>query len=182
MNAENFEKYKNGEKYNYYGGRVTTSPYRHDIQRYDHWYVVLDEGGDSLSYEPELYIRKKWLPPVEPTASGKTSAKNRLPDDNDVSGKTAVITVNNTVHVGEHNKIEGGLNVGNTNTLTSKELAKILDDALRTHGVDTGKRNHLSESFEAAGPEAVKTIVRRLVDFGITQIPDFIYQIKCLFK
>ncbi len=48
MDDYNYEKYKNGEAYNYYGGRQISNPCRIKIPNSDHWHCVIDNDGDDL--------------------------------------------------------------------------------------------------------------------------------------
>lgn len=41
----NFQKYRNGKDYKYYGGHVTTSVSTFPIPHTGHWHVAIDLGG-----------------------------------------------------------------------------------------------------------------------------------------
>ena len=41
----NFNKYKQGERYSYYGGLATKSPVRIAPPYFGHWHLVIDLGG-----------------------------------------------------------------------------------------------------------------------------------------
>jgi hypothetical protein len=45
MDSSNFQNYKSGRKYTYYGGHVTRSPYRINVPRSGRWHVAIDLGG-----------------------------------------------------------------------------------------------------------------------------------------
>jgi len=45
MDPSNFNSYRNGNRFHYYGGYVTRSPYRIRPPRTDHWHVAIDLGG-----------------------------------------------------------------------------------------------------------------------------------------
>lgn len=44
----NYSSYKNGLSYNYYGGHATSSPVIISVPRTGNWYLVVDNGGDSM--------------------------------------------------------------------------------------------------------------------------------------
>lgn len=45
LDPENYEHYRRGEHYRYYGGLARTSPVRLVPPRQGHWHVVVDLGG-----------------------------------------------------------------------------------------------------------------------------------------
>lgn len=45
LDDNNFDRYRRGERYQYYGGYVDTSPYQIRPPHYGHWNVVIDRGG-----------------------------------------------------------------------------------------------------------------------------------------
>jgi hypothetical protein len=45
MDTPNFENYRDGRPYRYYGGYVTRSPYTIRPPRSGHWHLVVDLGG-----------------------------------------------------------------------------------------------------------------------------------------
>lgn len=47
MDSPNFSNYTQGKKHKYYGGYVTSSPYRISIPHSGHWYIAIDLGGHS---------------------------------------------------------------------------------------------------------------------------------------
>lgn len=57
MDAENYMKFKNGQAYSYFGGPAETSPVNITVPRTDHWYIVIDLGGQSgiLSYSIRVF-------------------------------------------------------------------------------------------------------------------------------
>jgi hypothetical protein len=42
-----YESYKNGREYRYYGGYATKSPVRLPVPHAGHWHVVVDFGGGA---------------------------------------------------------------------------------------------------------------------------------------
>lgn len=51
LNADNYQDYLDGERYNYDGGVWETSPVVFDVPADDHWYVVVD------SYEGRITVK-----------------------------------------------------------------------------------------------------------------------------
>jgi hypothetical protein len=47
LDSTNYDKYKNGESFRYYGGLAKVSPVRLVPPSQDHWHVVVDLGGYS---------------------------------------------------------------------------------------------------------------------------------------
>jgi hypothetical protein len=45
MLRSEYNSYKAGRRYRYYGGRVTRSPFRITVPSYGHWVVAVDLGG-----------------------------------------------------------------------------------------------------------------------------------------
>lgn len=43
----NFQKYKNGNSFEYFSSGSNSSPYSITVPRTDHWYIVLDLGGGT---------------------------------------------------------------------------------------------------------------------------------------
>lgn len=54
----NFNKYKRGENYTYYGGHAKTSPIRLRPPRAGHWNAVIDLGGYSGTVRASVNIIK----------------------------------------------------------------------------------------------------------------------------
>lgn len=49
MEDDEYDKYKECENFNYYGGRATQSPYRVKIPSTGHWHLVIDNGDDDMT-------------------------------------------------------------------------------------------------------------------------------------
>ncbi|MGO7181129.1 DUF1883 domain-containing protein [Rhizobium brockwellii] len=45
MDTANFSRYRAGGGHDYYGGRVTRSPFRVAVPRGGHWHIAIDLGG-----------------------------------------------------------------------------------------------------------------------------------------
>lgn len=45
LDSINYGRYRRGQKYTYYGGCATISPYRLSAPRPGHWHLVIDLGG-----------------------------------------------------------------------------------------------------------------------------------------
>ena len=63
MDSTNYQHYKNGKKYQYMGGYVKRSPYKVQVPRTAHWYVVVDLGG----YAGKIGSAVRVLPGIERT-------------------------------------------------------------------------------------------------------------------
>lgn len=64
MTLSNFSNYKNGRRYNYYGGYVTRSPYTISVPSSGRWYLVIDLGGYSGTVRHSLRVLQGRLPPA----------------------------------------------------------------------------------------------------------------------
>lgn len=51
VNAQNYQNYFNGDDFRYYGGFANETPYAIDIPSSGHWYVIIDNGDETLSVE-----------------------------------------------------------------------------------------------------------------------------------
>lgn len=45
MDSSNFSRYRAGDRYKYFGGYVTHSPFRVSVPHSGHWHVAVDLGG-----------------------------------------------------------------------------------------------------------------------------------------
>jgi hypothetical protein len=52
----NYSNYRNGRKYQYYGGLVETSQYNIRPPYYGHWNVVIDRGGYQGSVRASVKV------------------------------------------------------------------------------------------------------------------------------
>jgi hypothetical protein len=49
LDTHNFNIYRSGGRFNYYGGHVSRSPYRIQVPESGHWHLAIDLGGASGS-------------------------------------------------------------------------------------------------------------------------------------
>jgi len=47
LDSANFANYRAGQRFQYYGGHVTSSPYRIRVPRDGYWHLAIDLGGAS---------------------------------------------------------------------------------------------------------------------------------------
>jgi len=47
LDPSNFQAYRSGQQYRYYGGYATTSPFRIAAPQPGHWHLVIDLGGNA---------------------------------------------------------------------------------------------------------------------------------------
>lgn len=47
LDAGNFQNYRQGKPYSYYGGYARTSPYRIQVPQPGRWHLVVDLGGGA---------------------------------------------------------------------------------------------------------------------------------------
>jgi Domain of unknown function (DUF1883) len=59
LDSLNFNSYRQGNQYRFYGGYVTRSPYRVRVPNAGHWHLVLDLGG----YAGQIRSSVRVLPP-----------------------------------------------------------------------------------------------------------------------
>lgn len=65
LDSSNYQNYKSGRKYQYIGGYVKQSPYRVNVPKTAHWYVVVDLGG----YAGKIGSAVSVLPGIERSVS-----------------------------------------------------------------------------------------------------------------
>ena len=56
LDSTNLQNYKNGRKYQYFGGHMTSSISQLPIPRTGHWYVVVDLGGFAGSVRSSVRV------------------------------------------------------------------------------------------------------------------------------
>lgn len=59
MNSSNYNSYKNGRRFHYFGGLVNRSPFRLPIPSNGNWYLVFDLGGYAGRIEAKVSIGPK---------------------------------------------------------------------------------------------------------------------------
>ena len=47
LDASNYQNYRNGRPFHYYGGHVTQSPFQLRPPHSGHWHLVIDLGGNE---------------------------------------------------------------------------------------------------------------------------------------
>ena len=47
LDPSNYQTYREGRQYHYYGGYITTSPFRITPPQGGHWHLVIDLGGNA---------------------------------------------------------------------------------------------------------------------------------------
>jgi hypothetical protein len=47
LDGQNFQRFRSGQKHEFYGGRALTSPYVVRAPRSGRWYLVIDLGGNA---------------------------------------------------------------------------------------------------------------------------------------
>ncbi len=57
MNSSNYNSFRRGSKYKYYGGQVTTSPYRISPPTAGSWHVVINLGGGSGTVRASVAVQ-----------------------------------------------------------------------------------------------------------------------------
>lgn len=62
MDSSNFSSYKSGRRHTYYGGHVTSSPYRIPVPHSGRWYVTVDLGGYSGKVSSSVRVLPGRLP------------------------------------------------------------------------------------------------------------------------
>jgi len=66
MDHLNYDKFQEGKAHQYLGGYVTCSPYQITIPQDDHWYVVIDLGGNAGKIKSYVHVLPGHLPPATP--------------------------------------------------------------------------------------------------------------------
>lgn len=56
MDFSNFQNYKNNRKHQFYGGHVSKSPFKVSIPASGHWFITIDLGGYSGSFQSSVRI------------------------------------------------------------------------------------------------------------------------------
>lgn len=61
LTPSDFTNYKNRRPFNYYGGKITQSPYPIRIPFSGHWYLTIDLGGYSGTVSHDIQILPGYL-------------------------------------------------------------------------------------------------------------------------
>lgn len=56
LDTANYENYRRGDGFTYYGGRATSSPMRLTLPRQDRWHLVVDLGGYPGKVRAEVRV------------------------------------------------------------------------------------------------------------------------------
>jgi len=56
LDDANFEAYRTGRQYKYFGGWVTQSPYRIGVPGSGHWHIAINLGGAAGSIRTEVRV------------------------------------------------------------------------------------------------------------------------------
>ncbi len=59
MDTPNFNNYRAGRRYTYYGGRATVSPFIIQAPSNGHWHVAIDLGGYAGNLNASVSVRKR---------------------------------------------------------------------------------------------------------------------------
>ncbi|MEM6452256.1 MAG: DUF1883 domain-containing protein [Cyanobacteria bacterium P01_D01_bin.105] len=83
MDSSNFQSYKNGRKYKYFGGQATKSPVRLQVPRSGHWHVAVDMAGLRGSVRSSARLLPSPLPTIQetPLSSVPSLVQPDLPPD-----------------------------------------------------------------------------------------------------
>ena len=64
VDSSNFQAYKSGRRFKYYGGQAKRSPVRLSIPRSGRWYLVIDLGGYAGNVKHSVKILPGAMPPL----------------------------------------------------------------------------------------------------------------------
>lgn len=89
MTSSNFNNFKAGRAYRYYGGFVQRSPFKIPVPSTAHWYVVIDLGGYAGQVSASVRVLDGFLPsakqtPLASVPSLNLSNYNSIENDNDI--------------------------------------------------------------------------------------------------
>lgn len=86
LDTSNYNNYKNGRRYRYYGGYVKSSPYRVVVQNDGRWFIVINLGGYSGQVRSSVRVLPGAMPPAKKYNVSELSSLflgNKLDDDTD---------------------------------------------------------------------------------------------------
>ena len=147
MLRSEYNSYKAGRRYRYYGGRVTRSPFRITVPSYGHWVVAVDLGGYAGRVSASVTVQpppRGFLPEARsdqanPASNVAVRADPQEPPNNLMGGQTWDVFIS---HASED----------------KDTVARPLRDALTKHGVTVW----LDEAQMRIGQS-----LRRKIDDGI---------------
>lgn len=56
MNHDNYNHYKKGQQYKYFGGKAKKTPLYLTIPKTDYWYLIIDLGGYSGTVKHNAFV------------------------------------------------------------------------------------------------------------------------------
>ncbi|MCH8047180.1 MAG: DUF1883 domain-containing protein [Planctomycetes bacterium] len=56
MDTPNYQSYRNGRPFRYFGGHVKTSPFKVDAPRSGHWHLAIDLGGNAGTVRASVQV------------------------------------------------------------------------------------------------------------------------------
>ena len=86
LDSSNYNNYKNGRRYKYYGGFVNSSPYRVVVPNTGRWFVVINLGGYSGQVRSSVRVLPGAMPPAKKYNTSELSSLflgSKLDDDNE---------------------------------------------------------------------------------------------------
>lgn len=86
LDSSNYNNYKNGRRYKYYGGFVKCSPYRVVVPNTGRWFVVINLGGYSGQVRSSVRVLPGAMPPAKKYNTSELSSLflgSKLDDDNE---------------------------------------------------------------------------------------------------
>lgn len=90
MDSSNFNKYKTGQKYKYYGGLAKKSPVRIAVPNSGHWYLVVDMQGLRGSTNASVRVVPGTLPEIRerPLSEVPSLFRDNVPPPTETGGET----------------------------------------------------------------------------------------------
>ncbi len=86
LNSSNYNNYKNGRRYKYYGGYVKSSPYRIVVPSNGIWFVVINLGGYGGQVRSAVRVLPGAMPPAKRYNTSELSSLflgNKLDNDDE---------------------------------------------------------------------------------------------------
>ena len=86
LNSSNYNNYKNGRRYKYYGGYVKSSPYRIVVPSNGRWFVVINLGGYGGQVRSAVRVLPGAMPPAKKYNTSELSSLflgNKLDNDDE---------------------------------------------------------------------------------------------------
>ena len=86
LDTSNYNNYKNGRRYRYYGGYVKSSPYIVVVPNDGRWFIVINLGGYSGQVRSSVRVLPGAMPPAKKYNVSELSSLflgNKLDDDTD---------------------------------------------------------------------------------------------------